>query len=80
MARIPVTEEVLVDSELQKVTFFNPYDWKDIADRIKWGINNRDELLAVQTDAYELLSKRNWTDVVNEHIDILDKISRTEIS
>lgn len=80
MARIPVTEEVLVDSELQEVTFFNPYDWKDIADRIKWGIHNRDELLAVQTDAYELLSKRNWTDVVNEHIDILDKISRTEIS
>lgn len=80
MARIPVAEEVLVGAELQKVTFFDPYDWKDIADRIQWGILNRDELLAVQKDAYELLSKRSWTDVVNEHIDILDKISRPGIS
>ncbi|RKS23989.1 hypothetical protein BJ917_3067 [Pseudomonas sp. WPR_5_2] len=80
MARIPVTEEVLVGSDLQEMTFFNPYDWKDIADRIQWGILNRDELLAVQKDAYELLSKRSWTDVVNEHIDILEKISRPEIS
>ncbi|WP_286818085.1 glycosyltransferase [Pseudomonas sp. PGPPP2] len=80
MARIPVTEEVLVDPELQKMTFFNPYDWKDIADRIHWGILNCEELLAVQKKTYKLLSKRNWTDVVNEHIDILDKISRTEIS
>lgn len=78
MARIPVTEEVLVDPELQTLTLFNPYDWKDIADRIQWGILNRDQLLAVQMNAYELLSKRNWTDVVNEHIEILDRISRTE--
>lgn len=80
MARIPVTEEVLVDPELQKLTFFNPYDWKDIADRIQWGILNREELLAVQMSVYELLSKRSWTDVVNEHIDILEKISSQEIS
>lgn len=80
MARIPVTEEVLVDSDLQKLTFFNPYDWKDIADRIQWGILNRDELLDVQKGVYEALSKRNWTDVVNEHIDVLDKISRPEVS
>lgn len=77
MARIPVTEEVLVDAELQEVTFFNPYDWKDIAERIKWGILNREQLLAVQQRTYVHLSKRNWTDVVNEHIDILDRISKT---
>jgi glycosyltransferase involved in cell wall biosynthesis len=76
MARIPVTEEVLVDETLQQMTFFNPYDWRDIASRIQWGILNRDELLAVQLKTYALLSKRNWTDVVNEHIDILDTISR----
>lgn len=80
MARIPVTEEVLVDAELQRLTFFNPYDWKDIADRIQWGIQNREALLTVQKGAYELLSMRNWTDVVNEHIDILDKISSQAIS
>ncbi len=80
MARIPVTEEVLVGSDLQKLTFFDPYDFKDIADRIQWGILNRDELLAVQKKVYEVLSQRNWTDVVNEHIDLLDRISSLEIT
>ncbi|MDN5449579.1 MAG: glycosyltransferase [Enterobacterales bacterium] len=76
MARIPVTEEVLADAKLQQMTFFNPYDWQDIASRIQWALLNRDELLAVQLKAYALLSARSWTDVVNEHIDILDTISR----
>ncbi|MGR2709432.1 MULTISPECIES: glycosyltransferase [Pseudomonas] len=78
MARIPVTEEILVDAELQKVTFFDPYDWRDIADRIQWGLLNRDELLGIQLRAYALLSKRSWADVVNEHIDILEAISTTD--
>ncbi|WP_237235691.1 glycosyltransferase [Pseudomonas sp. R76] len=78
MARIPVTEEILVDAELQKVTFFDPYDWRDIAYRIQWGVQNRDELLGIQLRAYASLARRSWADVVNEHIDILEAISRTD--
>ncbi|WP_246218982.1 glycosyltransferase [Pseudomonas izuensis] len=75
MARIAVTEEILKDPKLQCDTFFDPYDWKDIAYRIEWALDNRNELLLTQQKTYQVLSKRTWTDVVNEHIEVLDKIS-----
>jgi glycosyltransferase involved in cell wall biosynthesis len=75
MARIPVSEEVLADPQLQEMTFFDPYDWKDMAKRIEWALNNREALLEVQQKAYQLLSKRTWTDVVNEHITIMDRLA-----
>ncbi len=75
MARIPVTEEILTDSTLQNLSLFDPYSWKDCADRIEWAIHHRDELLRVQTAVYGTLVQRTWTDVVNEHISILDSIS-----
>jgi glycosyltransferase involved in cell wall biosynthesis len=78
MARIPVTEEVLSDSELQEVTFFDPYNWRDCAGRIEWAISNREKLLSTQLDFYESLSKRTWTDVANEYVSVLDKISKSE--
>ncbi|MBO3276225.1 glycosyltransferase [Pseudomonas schmalbachii] len=76
MARIPVTEEVLTEPELQEVTFFDPYDWKDLAGRIEWAIEHRDELLAIQQRTYMQLSKRSWTDVVDEHLQILENMSQ----
>lgn len=76
MARIAVTEEVLTDPDLQQVTLFDPYSWEDCAMRIEWGLQHREELLDVQTKAYEHLSRRTWTDVVNEHVTILDRISQ----
>jgi glycosyltransferase involved in cell wall biosynthesis len=75
MARIAVTEEILVDDELQAKTFFDPYDWRDMAHRIEWAIEHRDELVALQSETYQRLIQRTWTDVVDEHIDVLDFIS-----
>jgi glycosyltransferase involved in cell wall biosynthesis len=75
MSRIPVTEEVLDDPRLQEATFFDPFDWSDCAKRIEWAINHRDELLNLQLDAYGTLCKRTWTDVVAEHVKVLDEIS-----
>jgi glycosyltransferase involved in cell wall biosynthesis len=75
MARIPVTEEVLTDADLQEKMLFDPYDLKDIARRIEWALEHREELLAIQKKVYEGLAKRNWVDVVNEHIEVLDHIS-----
>jgi glycosyltransferase involved in cell wall biosynthesis len=80
MARIPVTEEVLADSALQEMTFFDPYDWKDMAHRIEWALNHRDHLLVVQRKTYLELAKRSWTDVVNEHIEVLDRIASADDS
>ncbi|MBN8887156.1 MAG: glycosyltransferase [Rudaea sp.] len=75
MARIPVAEEVLTDSELQAATFFEPYDWRDMAKRIEWAIEHRDALLQLQAKTYSVLAKRTWGDVVNEHIDALERIA-----
>lgn len=76
MARIPVTEEVLTDLQLQEMTFFDPYDWQDLAKRIEWALENRDELLAVQLKAYAQLAKRTWSDVASEHLQLLERLCK----
>ena len=76
MSRIAVSEEVLTDPELQRVTFFDPYDWKDIANRMEWALQNRDQLLETQQQTFEVLKRRTWATVATEHIDCLDRISK----
>lgn len=78
MARIPVTEEVITDKELQNIMLFDPYDWKDIARRIEWAIRNRDSLYTAQKPFYDMLATRTWRHVVNEYVNILDRISSNE--
>lgn len=75
MANIPVTLEVVKDEDLRSIMLFDPYDWKDMANRIEWALQNRDLLLERQLVLYAELAKRTWSDVVKEHITILDKIS-----
>ena len=75
MSRIAVTEEVITDPNLQEQMLFNPYDWKEMADKIEWGLNNHDALLETQKRLYKRISKRTWSHVVDEHIEILDRIS-----
>lgn len=75
MARIGVTEEVIADPSVQAVTLFDPYDWRKMADKIEWGLNNLDEMHAVQKPLYDNFAQRTWTDVVNEHIEVLERIS-----
>ena len=75
MGRIPATEEVITDIALQDLMLFDPFDWTDVANRIEWGLNHRKELLDLQTPVYQKLAQRTWRDVVDDHIDILDRIS-----
>lgn len=75
MGRIPVTMEVLDHPSLDDVMFFDPYDWKDMADRIEWGIRNRQRLLEAQKSVYASLSLRTWRNVVDEYVAILDGIA-----
>lgn len=76
MARIPVTEEVLTDPELQDMTFFDPYDWLSLADRIEWALAHRDDLLSIQRRTYAELLRRTWADVVDEHLVVLERIAQ----
>lgn len=75
MSRIPVAQEILSDEKLSRLTFFDPYSWKDCANRIEWAVHNRQELLEVQKVAYQALSGRTWSDVVREHVDVMEKIA-----
>lgn len=75
MARIPVTEEVITDPDLQALMFFDPYDWLDMAGRIEWALQNLNILHANQAPFYAKLAQRTWRNVVDEHVEILDRIS-----
>jgi glycosyltransferase involved in cell wall biosynthesis len=77
MARIPVTEEILTDPKLQEIMFFDPYDYKDASARIEWGLKNRDVLLSAQREAYAGLRERSWLNVVNEYVEILDRLGNS---
>jgi glycosyltransferase involved in cell wall biosynthesis len=75
MSRIPVTEEVVTDPELASLMLFDPYDWRDMAGRIEWAIENRDLLRSKQMPLYDQLSQRTWREVVDDHIKVLDQIA-----
>jgi glycosyltransferase involved in cell wall biosynthesis len=78
MARIAVTEEIVTDTELQSMMLFDPYNWKDIATRIEFGIQNGSKLLEGQLKLYDQLSQRSWKQVVDEYVAVLDRISTPE--
>lgn len=75
MARIPVTEEVITDPDLQAAMLFDPFDWRDMAERIEYGLRNRDQLRVLQQPFYEQLARRSWRNVVDDYVAILSRIS-----
>lgn len=75
MSRISVTLEVVTDTALQDMMLFDPYDWREVAERISWAVDNRNALLKGQRLLYGQLARRTWADVVNEHIAVLDRIA-----
>ncbi|WP_454621622.1 glycosyltransferase [Bradyrhizobium cenepequi] len=79
MARIAVTEEVVTDPELRDLMLFDPYSWKNMAGKIEWALCNRAQLLQKQRALYDQLTKRSWTNVVDEYITLLDRISSDQV-
>jgi hypothetical protein len=76
MARIPVSEEILVDPELAEATLFDGYRWRDMAAKIEWALANREELYMAQKGFYDRqIARRTWQDVVADHVAILDRIA-----
>lgn len=76
LADIDVTREVMVDPALREVSLFNPYDWRVLGEKIEWAIQNRAALYDQQRKFYEdVLAKRSWADVVQEHLRVLDELA-----
>jgi glycosyltransferase involved in cell wall biosynthesis len=80
MARIPVTEEVIVDPLLQSRMLFDPYDWRDVAATIERGLADANELLALQKPLYHRLARRSWREVVGDHVAILEHLTSQRVS
>jgi glycosyltransferase involved in cell wall biosynthesis len=77
MARIPVTEEVIVDPALRDMMLFDPYNWRDAASRIAWALEHRESLLSAQKACYAGLRQRTWRKVVDDYVAILDRLAQT---
>ncbi|WP_176056686.1 glycosyltransferase [Brucella intermedia] len=76
MADIPVTKETVTDPVLYEMTTFNGLDWRSLADKILWALENRSDLLAAQRGFYQsVLKQRNWQHVARDHLDILESIA-----
>jgi hypothetical protein len=76
MARIAVTEEIVRDPDLQELMLFDPYSWRGMADRIEWALAHTGELLDRQSALYSALSKRSWSNVIDDYVSVLNRISR----
>ncbi len=76
MGKIPVTEEVVTDSELREMMLFDPYDYRNMAMKIHWALDNREVLYEKQRRFYsEVLINRAWRNVVDDYVEILNNIS-----
>jgi glycosyltransferase involved in cell wall biosynthesis len=77
MGRMSVTEEVIRDPAMQELTLFDPYDWRALADKIGWALDNRDMLLRAQLAYFEdTLSKRSWSHVVEDYKALFERIAQ----
>lgn len=67
MSAIPVTLEEVQDKPLREVMLFDPYNVNDMADKVEWGINHREQLFLLQKPLFERFSQRSWADVAKEY-------------
>ncbi len=75
IGRIPVAEELITDEKIRAITFFDPYSYKDLAEKVQITLQNKAQVLTKQLEYFSILNKRTWSDVGSEHIAILDNLS-----
>ena len=71
MSRIPAVTEKIRDPELARLMLFDPFDADNMCERIRWGLENRDVLLARQQAVYRQLATRTWSDVASDYCDAM---------
>lgn len=76
MSNIPVTAALIKDENLKKYMLFDPYDLADMISKIKWAIENRDALCAMQATLYQQFTKRTWDVVAKEYVGLLDNLNK----
>lgn len=71
MGRIPQVMEVMDGCDADDF-LFDPYDWRDMAKKIEFGLDNRDRLLQKQTPIYDKMKQRTWGIVAQDYIKAFD--------
>jgi glycosyltransferase involved in cell wall biosynthesis len=80
MSRIPVVIEKVTDPRLAAAMLFDPYDAGDLCARMRWALDNRQSLLAMQRPLFAELSKRTWDDVAADYIEVMRSTRRTPVT
>lgn len=77
MSRMAQTSEA-IPGELADVMLFDPLSIEDMADKIQFGLNNREKLIELQTPLYNQMKARRWADVAIEHIRVFESLSKNK--
>lgn len=75
MSSMPCTRELL-PLEVRPRILFDPYDSNDLAEKIAWALDHREELLAIERPIYQEMAKRTWSVVAGEYLDVFDAVAR----
>jgi len=68
MSDIPQVREVVERFGLEEAMLFDPYDWKAMADKIEYALQNRDALYQKELPMYRELEKRTGSVVAEEYV------------
>lgn len=74
MSRIPAVLEVVRDPGLRASMLFDPYDPNNMAERIRWALDNRDLLLRLQRPLYDELARRSWQVAALEYVELFSRL------
>lgn len=73
MSDIPQARDVVEPYGLADTMLFDPYDWKDMAEKIEYGLKNTEELYQKELPLYRELEKRTGDAVAEEYIKAFQK-------
>lgn len=74
MSRIPVVKEIIQDEALLEMMTFNPADRAAMLEKILWGLDNRDALVAAQQPLFESLATRTWSIAAGDYLDVMRSV------
>ena len=72
MSDIPQVREVLEPEGLEDI-MFDPYDWKAMADKIEWALQNKEALYRRELPLYEKLARRTPEAVVEDYVHAFER-------
>ena len=71
MSNIPQTREIIDNTNLGDI-LFDPHDWKTLAEKIEWALDNRSELYKRELVLYNELKIRTADTVAKEYIEAFE--------